>query len=609
MIRRLGSTKLTVALCLLLAAGGVAGSLLYQGNTAFGKPSAFNVFRSPLFLLPAVLLVLNVLFCVIPRLREMPAAKPRTWTFAGLHLGLLLLAAGLSLDGLYGFVGTQYFPVGVAYSGYHNWRTGKDDTFPFAVMVTGSEERFHPRNLQVGVKDAAGRKVGLFVVREGVSFDVPGAGLTVTPRKFDDERKSLVLDVSVGGARQAGLTATADVPARVDGYAILPVAFFNPEPSDYVATVRFTEPGYPPEEKTLSINHPGTYGGIRFNIVALDRDRYGNTIVGLQMTREPGGPLFWTGSLLFGMSLITHLVLKNAARRIDGTARETAAPDSKGRDAAASVRVAAGAMGLLLLCSLPSSSHAFGVAIDRDTTWEGEMRVTEPVTVEKGAILTIRAGTVVALSGEDRDGDGCADGYLLVFGELRVEGEKGRPVRFGRLTPGKEWQEIFFKDARASIRHAVFEGAAWALHIHDGDVRIEDAVLRGNGGGARTKGSGAAFARCVIAGNGIGLRFRDGGPTVSASAIEGNGIGLFYREGTGGGTITGNRIVNREWDVKIGDWAAGDLDLSGNYWGAGDGAGKPPRVQDYRERKDAGEVVFDRPLTSSPPGVPWEPTR
>jgi cytochrome c biogenesis protein len=314
MIRLLGSTKLTIALCLLLAAGGIAGSLLYQGNTAFGKPSTFNVFRSPLFLIPAGLLVLNVLFCVIHRLREMPAAKPRTWSFAGLHLGLLLLAAGLAVDGVSGFVGTQYFPVGVPYAGYHNWRTGRDETLPFSVTVTGSEVRFHPRNLQVGVKDAAGKKVGLFVVREGVPFDAPGTGLVVTPRKFDEERKTLVLDASVGGARQTGVTATAEAPARVGGYAIVPVSYFNPEPSDYVASVRFTVPGRVPEEATLRINHPASFAGISFNIVDLNRDAYGNAIVGLQVTREPGAPLFWVGALLFGMSLVTHLLLKNAAR-------------------------------------------------------------------------------------------------------------------------------------------------------------------------------------------------------------------------------------------------------------------------------------------------------
>lgn len=609
MTRLLSSTKLTVALCLLLAGGGIAGSLLYRGNTAFAKPSTFNVFRSPFFLLPAGLLVLNILFCVVPRLREMPAAKPRTWAFAGLHLGLLLLAAGLSLDGLYGFVGTQYFTVGEPYSGYHNWSTGKDEAFPFGVEVTDAEVRFHPRNLQVGVKDAAGKKVGLFVVREGVPFSLPTGDLVVTPRAFEVERKELLLDAKAGGRTATGLTASAERPAAIAGYAVVPVSFADPEPSDYVAKVRFTAPGRSPEEKTLRVNHPATFEGISFCIVGLNRDRFGNMIAGLQMTREPGSPLFWTGALLFGMSLITHLFLKNAARRIRGPSGETPPHGSQGKDVAAPRPVAAGAMGLLLLCMLPVGAHAFGVVIDRDTTWEGEVRVTEPVTVEKGAVLTIRPGTEIALSGEDRDRDGCADGYLLVFGELRVQGEKGRPVRFRRLTPGKPWQEIFFRDARAVLRHAVFEGAVWALHIHDGDVRVEDAVLRGNEGGARTKGTGAAFARCVIAGNGIGLRFWDGGPTVSASAIEGNGTGLFYREGPGGGKITGNRIVNLEWDVKIGEWAAGDLDLSGNYWGAGDGAGNPGRVRDYRERKDAGKIVFDRTLTSSPPGVPGESTR
>ena len=608
MTRFLSSTKLTIALCLLLAVGGIAGSLLYQGNTAFGKPSTFNVFRSPLFLVPAGLLVLNILFCVIPRLREMPAGKPRTWTFAGLHLGLLLLASGLAVDGVSGFVGTQYFPVGVPYAGYHNWRTGRDETLPFTVTVTGSEVLFHPRNLQLGVKDAAGKKVGLFIVREGVSFEAPGTGLVVTPRKFDEERKTLVLDASVGGARQAGLTATAETPARVGGYAIVPVAHFNPEPSGYVASVRFTAPGRAPEETTLRINHPASFAGTSFNIVDLDRDAYGNAIVGLQMTREPGGPLFWAGALLFGMSLVTHLLLKNLSRRIDGTAGETDASDARGQDAV-STGAALGASLLFFLSLSPVASHAFGVVIDREAVWEGEVRVTEPVTVEKGAILTIRPGTVILLSGEDRNRDGCADGYLQVFGELRVEGERNRPVRFGPLTPGKPWEEIFFKDARATIRHAVFEGAAWALHIHDGDMRVEDTLLLGNGGGARMKGSGAAFTRCVISGNGTGLRFWDGGPTVTASAIEANETGLFYREGTGGGKINGNRIANREWDVKIGEWAAGDLDLSGNYWGSGDGAGNPGRIQDYRERKDAGKVVFDRPLTSSPPGVPGERSR
>jgi len=602
MIRFLGSTKLAVALCLVLAAGGVAGSLLYQGNTAFGKPSTFNVFRSPFFLVPATLLALNVCFCVIPRLRGMPAGGARAWTFGFLHLGLLLLAAGLALDGLSGYVGTQYFPVGVHHSGYHNWRTGRDDTLPFTVGVLEAETRYHPLNLQIGVRDGSGNTVGVFTAREGTTFSAGKEGVRITPRKFDLQAKALYLDASIGGKTTAGLVATAEAPASVSGYTIAPVAYADPQPSHYGARIRFSRPGQPPEERHLRINHPGSFGGIAFSIVAVDRDRYGNVIVGLQMTREPGAPLFWGGALLFGVSLLGHLVAKGAYRR--NSARENEATPAGAGERGAGTASVVGAAGFLLLALLPAGAHAFGVVIDNHAVWKGEVRVTEPVSVEKGATLRILPGTTVLLSGEDRDGDGCEDGYIQVFGELRVEGEPGRPVRFGRLQPDRPWREIFLKDARASIRGAVIEGAVWGLHVHDGDVRIEESVIRGNDGGARMKGLGVTMRRCEIRGNGIGLRFWDGGPCVTGSVIEGNGTGLFYRDGTGGGKITGSRICNREWDVKIGDWAVGDLDLSGNYWGEPGQPWSEGKIQDYRERPEAGTITFDMPLTESPPACP-----
>ncbi|RJP25192.1 MAG: hypothetical protein C4529_00995 [Deltaproteobacteria bacterium] len=573
MIRFLGSTKLTIALCLLLAAGGVAGSLLYQGNTAFGKVSSFNVFRSPLFLVPGALLLLNMLFCVVPKIREMPPGSPRTWTFASLHLGILLLSAGLAWDGMSGFVGTQYYPVGQPYAGHRDWRAEKDGTFPFTVEVASAEVRYHPINLQIGVKDSAGRKVGLFVAREGVPIAVGNGGMVVTPRKFEVDGKKLLLEADVGGKRVGGLIATENSPATVTGYSIVPVAFHDPEPSGYIATVRFRHTGRPPEERTLRINAPASFEGITFCIVSMDRDRYGNTIVGLQMTREPGAPLFWAGALLFGAALVGQMSLKM-------------------------MRVAA-LSPLLLAALLPAVSHAFGVVVDSDTTWSGEVRVTEPVSVEKGATLRVLPGTVVLLSGDDRNRDGCPDGGIQVYGTLRIEGERGRPVRFSRIDPAKPWDEIFLKDANATIAHAVVEGAGWGLHIHDGDVRVERTVLRGNGGGARMKGTGVSFLRCTVTGNGIGLRFWEGGPRVTLSVIEGNGTGLFYRDGAGGGKITGSRISNREWDVKVGDWATGDLDLSGNFWGR-DGSPGSPRVQDYRERRGPGKVALDAGLAATP---------
>lgn len=595
----LSSTKLAVALCLVLAAGGVAGSFLYEGNTAVDRPSLFNVFRSPLFLVPAGLLVLNIIFCAGKRLVAMKASAPRTWTFAGIHLGLLLLIAGMAADGLYGFVGTGYFFVGVPSGAHRDWRAGRDATFPFRIEVRGVRVEYHPINLQVGVRDPQGKKLGPFTVREGRSFEAESGTVVVTPRRFDVATKTLAFDALVGGTRYAGVRAGPGGSPPLAGYVVIPVAFHDPEPSDYVAAVRFLRDGAPPVDRVIRINEPARYAGLSFCIVTQGTDPYGNAFVGLQVTREPGEVLFWIGGLLFGLSAAAHFFLSRSARR-----PRDAGAQVEGGAAAPVPRVPAAVAGILILVASTLGSRGVeatsaGVVIDRDTIWEGEVRVTDPVTVEKGATLTIRPGTKVFLSGEDRDGDGCREGRITVFGSLVVDGDGKTPVRFAPLDPGSPWEEIFLPGAAAVIRGAVFEGARWGLHVHEGDVTVERSLFVRNGGGARTRGTGARFVRCTFRGNGIGLRFWDGGPQVSASVFEENGTGLFYRDGAGGARISGSRMANREWDLKVGDWATGDLDASGNFWRASDGAGAPRRVGDFREDR-SGRVVVTPSLAAPP---------
>lgn len=578
MVRFLSSTKLTVAICLALAAGGIAGSLLYQGNTAFGKQGSFNVFRSPLFLAPAALLVVNILFCAGKRIGSLPFSLPRTWTFAGMHFGIILLAAGMILDGLYGFIGTKYYYRGVPDSSYFDWRKNREESFPYKVEVVGTETRFHPLDLRIGVKDPAGGRVGVFTVREGIPFDAGGSGIRVTPRRFDRATETLILDAEFDGRKSGALSASAAVPASVKGYAVLLLAYAEPQASEYIARVRFLPAGGPPVEKEIGINRPAEFAGTSYCLVDLGADRYGNPYAGLQMTREPGEPVFWAGALLFCASLAARFLV--------------------GRSPAAGM--ATGLLVLSLAGGWPAAAQAFGAVVEGETTWEGEVRVNEPVTVEKGAVLRIRPGTVVLLSGKDRDGNGCADGTLQVFGTLVVEGERGRPVRFSRLDPEKPWEEVFLKEAAAEIRYAVFEGAGWGLHIHDGKVSVEHSVFRENAGGAKMRGTGAVFSRCTFRNNGVGLRFWNGGPQVRGSDISGNVTGLFYREGSGGGKISGNRIANREWDVKVGDWASGDLDLSGNFWGNGPDSRAVSRIGDFREPPRDGRIVL-APAIGSPP--------
>jgi hypothetical protein len=593
MLRFLSSTRLTILLCLALAAVGVAGSLLHDGGAAASTRGAGNVFHSPFFLGPALLLIVNICCCTIARLQAGQFHGLRLAAFIGLHAGLVLLAAGLIVDGRYAFVGTQYYHPGEPSSLHYDWRENTEKTFPFLVEVSGYSERYLPMKLQVGVRDSAGRKVGLFVVTEGAPFRVPKTGLTLTPRRFDVGAKELTLDATADGRTETGLRVGKGGAAVPGGFVVVPVAWADPDLADSVARIRFVPASGPPETHDLRVNHPVDFEGITFCLTTSRIDEDGKRIVGLQMTREPGAPWFWFGAGLFGVSLLFGLYrrMREPEPQPDGDDGET--PSSgMSSPAVTSVLLAAA----LLSCGWAGDAAAFGRAITADETWEGEVKVVEPVTVEKGATLTIRPGTVVLLSGEERGGAGCPDGGIQVFGRLRVEGAPGSPVRFARLDPARPWNELFIKETDAVIRYAVVEGALWGLHIHDSDVSIERTVVRGNGGGIRLRGTGVRLDRCTVRDNDIGFRFWKGGPHVTASAIEGNRIGLFYRDGAGGGKINGSRIANREIDVKIGDWAGGDLDLSGNSWG-----GKP-RIRDFRGR-DAKGKIRTRPVLKRLPAA------
>ena len=162
------------------------------------------------------------------------------------------------------------------------------------------------------MKDAGGNKLGLYTVREGVSFRVKEAGVVVTPRRFDREKKTLMHDVEAGERSLTGLVAGPQGAQLIAGVSVVPVSWHEPEPSEFVTRVRFVIPGRAPEERVIRVNEPAKFAGISFCLVGGSEDRYRNSIVGLQMTREPGEPLFWGGGILFGTSLLLHLLLRSA---------------------------------------------------------------------------------------------------------------------------------------------------------------------------------------------------------------------------------------------------------------------------------------------------------
>ncbi len=68
--------------------------------------------------------------------------------------------------------------------------------------------------------------------------------------------------------------------------------------------------------------------------------------------------------------------------------------------------------------------------IERDTTWEGEVRIEGQTVVKRGATLTILPGTTVKFLWSDEDGDAIGDGELNCEGRIVARGTKESPIRF-----------------------------------------------------------------------------------------------------------------------------------------------------------------------------------
>jgi len=174
------------------------------------------------------------------------------------------------------------------------------------------------------------------------------------------------------------------------------------------------------------------------------------------------------------------------------------------------------AVGLLALVSLLVTATPLLAGsperITRETRWQGEMVLDNLVQVEKGAHLTISAGTVVRAK--------LPGSKILVLGRLTVDGSAKSPVNFESV---KGWEGIEFieADKGSVIRHAKFKGAQQAVSMIATSPQI----------------TGSEFRDCKIA-----LRLlREAAPLVEENRFIGNEIGL-DNEMRSAPTIRGNHF-------------------------------------------------------------------
>jgi hypothetical protein len=289
--RFLVSKELTIGIFISLGLILAATTFIEEKHSAL-----WNIARI-LFCLMAV----NLTFCTLQRIRYLSGPV------LIMHLGAVISVIGSGISS-YGFVATVNIYEGTSVDKVYRWDLGKEVSIGVDIMVEKLHESYHPVPVQVGVLKGK-EKAGLYILKTGEKFDIDGYSVSVDSLELYE--KNLRLRVFsdgdyIGSADTSGLSELPkDFP-----YEFRLVAFRDPVIKDSRVDIKLVDGPQVVAEGSTAVNSPLSWEGLNFYHTATERDRYGNTFVGLQVTRDPGTPYVYTGFGIFACGGIYYLLRK-----------------------------------------------------------------------------------------------------------------------------------------------------------------------------------------------------------------------------------------------------------------------------------------------------------
>lgn len=240
-----------------------------------------------------------------------------------------------------------------------------------------------------------------------------------------------------------------------------------------------------------------------------------------------------------------------------------------------------------------------------NTVWSGDVLVERPVVVARTATLTVAPGTRVYFDLPKPAADKDRKPWILVQGALVAIGSAERPISFAPVKEIRnEWDNMIAIEGakEAHLAYCTFAQGPWGLHIHDTAVDVTRCEFRDNYGGVRFQGGRVVLRENRFLDNQIGVRCLRASPVVEENTFSGNLTGIFFREGVTGAVLRRNNFDNREYDVKLGEGQATDVDATGNWWSPGKDGSPVRRIYDAGLDPALGRVHVAPALTA-----PWSP--
>lgn len=241
------------------------------------------------------------------------------WGSTVVHISLLIILLGGILSE-FGFVGTLMLPVGESSSNYFNWDYEVDLPLGFTVQLDDFKIVYYPIDLRIGVYDPQTREqLAEITTREGEIVPLPREGLSARVVQFIPFDHTLYLDI----LRNGELIGAYKTPSNksqetsenfLDSEMIIrPTGFKDPIDKQYQSTVSILEQGKVIKTGLIEVNQPLVHRGVAIYQTAYNQDEFGFWYSGFQLSKDPGEPLVWGGSILLIVGLCCAFSIRHRA--------------------------------------------------------------------------------------------------------------------------------------------------------------------------------------------------------------------------------------------------------------------------------------------------------
>ena len=175
------------------------------------------------------------------------------------------------------------------------------------------------------------------------------------------------------------------------------------------------------------------------------------------------------------------------------------------------------------------------MVITSNTTWKGEILISEDILVPKGVTLTVERGAIIKIvSSESTKTDPEYMSPLTeitIRGTIRADGTRDEPVSFLKAGSDSQdgWAGLIIDGGTAYLNSCRLKDAETGIYVTKGVLEIKNSVISENVYGIVATGQGAAV-------------------NITDTFVRGNDYGVFILAGANINTVNSTIKDNRKKD-------------------------------------------------------------